>query len=221
MAAYKIDQRQLLAELSVADPILKREADAVMQQEFFGPAVEELKEQWLDHPVTREIAGGVEAANESGTLRDAEFRESSETDSPPNLTSFIGFDKPPEEVLAPILQRLDPRHRDGPKLVYAGRDSDKLAYRYTIKAPDEEALAASTGLPWAPGLSWVERIEKGLPGIGHFLNVRGRPSSRSGGGIQIDGQLRTGRFKPVSYLSQLFNNFLRRVVGQAENGRRP
>lgn len=220
MAAFKIDQRQLVAELTVSDPILKRVADQVMRENFFDPAVAEMKSDFDNSPVTREIAGGVDATNESSTL-DATFREGGDQDSPANLTSFIGFEDSPDQVLAPIIQRLDPRHPDGPKIVYAGRDKDKLTYRYEIRAPDETSLEEATGLPWAPGISWVRRIEQGIPGIGHFLNVKGRPSSRSGGGIQVDGQLRTGRFKAVPYLSRIFNNFLRRVVGKIDNGRRP
>ncbi len=218
MAGFKIDQRQLMVELSASDPILKREADKALKEGYFDPAVAQLQQEWEQHPVTREIAGGVDADNESGTL-DAHFREDGKMDSAPNLTSFIGFDQPGTEVLAPILQRLDPRHPEGPKLVYQGRDKDKLTYRYNVIAPNEEAIEAATPVPWAPGISWVRRLEQGLPGIGHFLNVKGRPSSRSGGGIQVDGQIRTGRFKPTSYLSKLFNNFLRRVAGKSDNGR--
>jgi hypothetical protein len=218
MAAFNIDRRQLMAELNVAEPILKKEAERVMREEFFEPAVEGLKDDFAAHPVTREIAAGVDAPNISNTL-DAPFRNKDEMDSPANLTSFIGFDEAPEQVLAPILQRLDPRHRDGPKLVYKGKSKDKTVFTFEVRAPDEEKIENATGLPWAEGISWVKRIEQGIPGIGHFLNVKGRPSSRSGGGIQIDGQLRQGRFKPTSYLSKLFNNFLRRVVGRAENGR--
>ncbi len=119
---------------------------------------------------------------------------------------------------------MDPRHPDGPKLVYKGRSKDKLDYQYEIRAPDEEAIYNATPFPddWLEGdVSWAERIEKGLPGIAHFLNVRGRPSSRSGGGIQIEGTLRSGRYKPTPFLTQMFNNFLRRVVGRTDNGRRP
>ncbi len=220
MAAFKINQRQLMVELTASDPILKRVADQTLREAFFDPAVEELKDEFLAHPVTQEIAGGVDAANLSDTL-DARFRNKDD-DSPANLTSFIGFDKPGTEELAPILQRLDPRHPDGPKMVYAGRSKDKLSYTYTIKAPSEEAIYDSTPFPetWLQGgISWVRRIEQGIPGIAHFLNVKGRSTSRSGGGIQIEGVLRSGRFKPTSYLTKLLNNFLRRVAGQSPNGR--
>ncbi len=219
MAGYKIDQRQLMIELTASDPILKRVADQTLKQAFFDPAVNQLKQEFLNHPVTKELAAGVDAKNTSNTL-DAEFREDGKMDSAPNLTSFIGFDKSPEEILSPILERLDPAHPDGPKMVYNGRDKDKLTYRYTIKAPLEEKVYDATPVPWGGGtISWAQRIEMGLAGIGHFLNVKGRPSSRSGGGIQIEGQLRPGRFKPTSYITQLFNNFLRRVAGRVDNGK--
>ncbi len=218
MASFKIDQRQLMVELSASDPLLKREAEKAMHEQFFDPAVAALKEEWAAHPVTREIAAGVNAANESATL-EAPFKEDGEMDSPANLTSFIGFDQPGEAVLAPILQRLDPRNPEGPQLKYEGRDKNKLTYRYVVSAPSEDAIYAETPIPWAEGLSWAKRIEQGLPGIGHFLNVKGRPASRSGGGIQVEGQLRSGRFRPVPYLSRLFNNFLRRVAGRSDNGR--
>ncbi len=217
MAGFSIDRRQLIVDLTAADPILKREADQILRENYFQPAVDELKAEFEHHPVTQEIAGGVDAANESGTL-DASFRDK-KNDSPANLTSFLGFSETPGEILAPIAERLDPANPDGPKMAYKGRDKDHLNYRYEISAPNEEKIQENTGLPWAPGISWVKRIEQGIPGIGHFLNVKGKPTSRSGGGIQVDGQIRTGRFRPTSYLSKLFNNFLRRVGNLKDNGR--
>ncbi len=220
MAGYKIDQRQLMIELSASDPILKGVADQVLKEAFFDPAVAALKADFEQSEVTKEIRAGIDAPNNSRTL-DGSFRDE-EGDSAANLTSFIGFDEPGAVVLSPIVQRLDPRHPDGPKMIYKGRDREKLTYNYEIRAPSEEKIYDNTPFPdqWLQGdVSWAQRIESGLPGIAHFLNVKGRPSSRSGGGIQIEGTLRTGRFRPVSYLSQMFNNFLRRVAGRSDNGR--
>ncbi len=222
MAGYKIDQRQLMIELSASDPILKRVADQTLKEAFFDPAVDQLKKEWAAHPVTNEIAGGAGAPNVSRTL-EGEFREKA-GDEVPNLWGFIGIDAKkltPEQALAPVEERLDPSNKDGPKMVYQGRDKDKLNYKYEIKAPDEEAVYNDERghFAWAPGLSWIKRVEQGIPGVGHFLNVN-RPGSRSSGGIQVDGQVRNGaRFKPTSYLTQLFNNFLRRVAGKSDNGR--
>lgn len=215
-----INQRQLTAELTASDPILKRVAEEVMREAFFEPAVAAMKDEWQNHPVTMEIAAGVGGANISNTL-DAPFRESeAKGDTPANLWGFIGFENDPGTELAPILQRLDPNHPEGPKLIYLNRDKDKLVYRFQITAPSEEAIWNDTSFPWAEGLSWVKRVEQGIPGITHFLNVANRPSSRSGGGIQVDAQVRGGRFKPTSYMSKIFNNFLRRASGLTPNGRK-
>ncbi len=215
------NRKALIAELTADEPILKRVAEEVFKEAFFEPAVEQLKADFEGSAVTQEIAGGLGAANISDTL-DGEFRDA-EGDTIPNLWGFIGFDADtggPAEQLAPIRIRLDPRHPDGPKMVYRGRPNrDKLTYAWDVQGPDMDAIYADTGLPWADGISWVKRIEVGLPGIGHFLNVAGRPSSRSGGGIQIEGQLRSGRFKPTSYLSRMVNDFLRRATGRTPNGR--
>ncbi len=216
--SYSVNQKSLMAEIAASDPVLKRVMDEVMEESFFNPAVEQLKEDFDKHDITNEIRGGIDADNLSNTLQ-ASFNEDGSQDSKPNLTSFIGFDQDPASVLSPILIRLDSRHPDGPKMIYNGRDGNKLVYKYEIKAPNTDAIYAETSLPWAEGISWTKRIEQGIPGIAHFLNVKDRPSSRSGGGIQIKGNLRSGTYKPTSYLSKIFNNFLRRVVGRKDNGR--
>lgn len=215
--SFKIDPRSLMVELKASDPILKRVADEAMEEGFFLPAVEEMKRDFEKSKVTQEIAGGLGSKNISGTL-DAPFKDpgkgKDDDISIANLWGFIGFDVSPEEALAPIRDRLDPSHPDGPKMIYKGRDKDKLKYNYQIQAPNEEAIYANTSFVWAKGLSWVRRMEQGIPGIGHFLNVLNRPSSYSGGGIQIEGTLRSGRFRPVKYFSNIINNFLRVASGR-------
>ena len=212
--SFKIDPRSLMVELKASDPILKRVADEAMEEAFFLPAVEEMKRDFEQHKVTQEVGGGLGSPNISGTL-EAPFREDEDDgDTIANLWGFIGFDVSPEEALAPIRDRLDPSHPDGPKMIYKGRDKDKLKYNYEIQAPNEEIIYSETSFPWAPGLSWLRRMEQGIPGIGHILNVTDRPSSRSGGGIQIQGTLRSGRFRPVKYFSNIISNFLRAASGR-------
>lgn len=218
-----INRRQLNIELSASDPILKTVAEQVLREAFFEPAVDAMRQEFESHKVTNEIAGGPGASNISDTLEGV-FREQ-DSDTTPNLWGFIGFDLKggvtPETALDPIAERLDPKHPDGPKMTYVRRDKEKLTYEYRISAPNEARIFADKRghLPWAPGISWIKRIEQGLPGVPHFLNVN-RRSSRSTGGIQVEGQVRNGRFRPVSYMSRIFNNFLRRVAGRSDNGRR-
>lgn len=213
--SYKVDRRQMIQELVAFDPILKREADEAIHKYYFDPAVKAMQDEFARHPVTKEIQGGIGADNESGTLI-GDFREDPEKgDGKPNLFSFIGFDAgddPTEE----IAKRLDPNHPDGPKVVYKGREKDHLTYYFEIRAPDEEAIQNATPLPWAPGISWSKRIEQGLPGVGQFLNTLLRKGSHSGGGIQIDENLRKNKggatFRPVRYLTQIFKNFLTKAA---------
>lgn len=216
--AITINRKALLIELAKSEFKLKGVAMELLTEQAFAPAVAALKYQFESHPVTRELRGGIDASNISATL-DAPFNDPPDRQhdrhlradySPPNLTSFIGLEDP-EAALKEIEVRLDPSHQDGPKLRYQGMDKDRLAFRFQILAPDFDAIQAHTPLPWAPGISWARRIEVGLSGIGHFLNAIGKRGSRSGGGIQVDADLRSGRFKPTKYLSNLFDSFLKRV----------
>ena len=220
--SYTVNQRALVANIIASDRPLKRELDRVLEDDYFLPAVEQLKEDFEASAVTQEIRGGVSSPNISETL-DRKFRVSKDDDTIPNLWGFIGFDADktsPAQALAPILSRLDHRHPDGPKLRYIKRDKTKIRYTYVITGPNEDAIFADTGFEWMDGISWAKRIEQGISGINHFLNVR-RPSSRSGGGIQIAATVpSTGRYRPVPYLSQMFNNFLRNAGGRQPNGRR-
>lgn len=192
---------------------LRKLAQDKAQQRFNG-AVTELKRDFEEHPVTQEIDRGIGAPNISETLRGG--------DAPENLTSFIGFpagDNPTE----PIRERLDPSHPEGPRLKYRGKEQRGTAIRYqfTVSEPDREAIWKATPLPWAPGLSWAQKIEGVIPGFNAFLaRFMGDPS-RSGGGIQAknpDGSVREIRNasyeRPTGgYLQTMFRRFLRRAQG--------
>lgn len=222
---YTLNRKQLLVELAAADPILKREADAVLRQQFFDPAVAKMKRDFEESPVTREIQAGITAENSQYTNSiQGEFNDPPHTKdgrirddySPPNLFSFIGFDDGSNPTIE-IEQRLDSRHPDGPKMKYIRKDADNLTFIYEVSAPDWGAIEKATPLPWTEGgsISWARRLEQGLSGVGHYLNAirkgqRGAGSA-SHGGVQVKAQLRQGSFTPVKYLSSIFNAFLRKA----------
>lgn len=224
MAQFTINQKALLVELAASEPLLKKEAEAIMRQQLFDPAVATLQLEFLSHPVTEELKAGADGTNISDNLnapfsdppnRTGKNKSNHRDDyADPNLFAFIGFDKGTDPT-KPIEERLNPANKDGPKLKYAGMDRDRLSFRFQVSAPDFDAIQEATPLPWAPGISWAKRIEQGLPGIGHYLNaIRGGErgaGSASGKGIQVEAQLRGGNFKPTKYLSDLFNAFLRRA----------
>lgn len=197
-----IDKQQLLIELSVAEPILVKEATRVADEEVFQPAVEEMKKDFQKHAVTSELRGGIKANNSSKTLTDIGTRQGR------NLFSFLGFYDDENPLLA-IEERLDSNHPDGPKLKYIrGSQVQNLVFQFKITAPDKEAIYDATPMPWATGLSWAEGIESGIAGVAHFLNKLNLKGSRSGGGIQVKSALRSGRFYNQSYLSGIFKKFL-------------
>jgi len=196
----KINKRQLILELKTSEKILVREAEQVIKENFFDPAVKELQKDVASHPVTQEIEQGIEAKNISNTLGGGDK----------NLYSFIGFEDG-DSPIEPIYERLDPSNPDGPKMQYIrGSNLNNLQFNFKITGPNQEAIESATPMPWAEGLSWTARIEKGIPGFGRFLNRIGARNSHSGGGIQVKNQLREGRFKNVSYLSGIFNKFISR-----------
>ena len=55
--------------------------------------------------------------------------------------------------------------------------------------PSEQDIVMVTPVPWAPGLSWAQGIHNGhIPNFGHYMN-KDFKKSRSGGGLQVDGEI--------------------------------
>lgn len=205
----KINVKSITLKLKTDSKALVKEATRIAENEYFYPAVKNLQYNFEDDDITQEIEGGVGASNISDTLSDIpeEYEEGR------NLFSFIGFDQGANPIDA-IRPFFDPAHPDGPKIRYVkGSSSKGLEFRFEIFGPAKEKILAASPMPWAPGLSWVDRIEKGIPGLGYFLNKEGIAKSRSGGGIQLKNQIRTGRFKNRSYLTKLLKEFLKEVKG--------
>ena len=141
------------------------------------------------HPVTKEINGGPHATNVSGTLG-----------GKGNLFSFIGFsngDRPTREVRE-LLQ-------NSTKLIGIRKTmKGDLGFQIVIDLPNKEEIKRASPLPWAAARSWVVGIEQGLSGLGQYLVKPG--AGRSGGGIEIKGTLRSGKFKNTKYVSAILAN---------------
>lgn len=180
----------------------------------FDTAVQELKDEFENSDVTKEIDRGIGSPNISQTLRGG--------DAPESLYGFIGFndgDNPTEA----IRDRLDPTHSDGPKMRLRGREQRRLSIRYqfVVDAPKEDKIWKATPLPWAKQLSWAKKIEEGIQGFQSFLARYMGDPSRSGGGIQAKGpngelrKLRDASYVPPSdgYLQTMFRRFLSRIKG--------
>lgn len=211
MSSYNFNSIALKVKTQ-AEKILVREAELRAKETIFNVATQQMMQDFQNDPVTKEIQGGISADNASNTL--VGVREGDGK----NLFSFIGFDagSDPTEAIIPFLDPNSPegpdiRYQRGSKTIIRGKS---ISFQFIVKTPDLETIYTSTPMPWAPGLSWAERIEKGMPGVGSFINSFDFGASRSGGGLQTKNVINpSARFKPRPYLSQIIQNFLKYFRG--------
>ena len=157
----------------------------------FEKATRQLIAQFDQHEVTRELKGGPTASNVSNTLG-----------GQGNLHGFIGFeatDRPIDPLRALIVENI--------KIIGKRTSRKNLTFSLEINVPTADEIAAVTPIPWAPGLSWAEGIEKGISGLGNYL-VKKTGKSRSGQGIQVDVQVRSATFNTTNYLTTLLKDFV-------------
>lgn len=160
--------------------------------EFIYKKIEKMKKQMIQNflslPITKEILDGPEASNISGTLGGYG-----------NLFSFIGFSQG-DRPIDPIINELRKTTHRVVKFSANGRA------KLTIEMPSKQDIFKVTPLPWATGLSWAQRMEIGLSGLGMYLNTSS-PSSASGKGIQVDSPVRGGKFSNQPYISAFLNKW--------------
>jgi len=152
--------------------------------------VQEIKDnlirEFASHPVTQEINAGESANNSSGLLGGVG-----------NLFSFIGFNAgaAPTDMVMSLLQRgisfkrLKPKAR---KISKKNFEIDGVVEWVTVGE-----VASVSPMPWEPG-SWIEGIERGISGLGQYMEARSK--GRSQGGIQVKGKINQGMFRPTKYL---------------------
>ena len=179
----------------------------------FQNAAVVMQKEFEEHKITQEIDGGVASKNISGTLPGA-------NNAPNNLFSFIGFESGTTPTDA-VRKRLDPTSKIGPQMFKVGEDTrgSTIRYQFKVSVPLDE-IYKETPIPWAKGLSWAEKIETGIPGYSHFLQKKlPDPPSRSGGGIQIDREVRGAEFAPPEggYLKGIFQKFVARIRGEIKD----
>lgn len=146
-------------------------------------------EEFINHPVTQEIKGGISANNISGTLSGIT-----------NLYSFIGFD----EGTDPIKPIEDLLQRSNYRIIFNNNSIDSTI---VFDIPTAAQIFEITPMPWAIGRSWARGIETGISGLGYYLKKK--KNSRSGFGIQSStNQVRFGvSYKNTKYISDLINRF--------------
>jgi len=175
---------------------IKKEVEAVAQKKF-DSSMEEMIREFNEHPITMELAAGPEAENISGTLSGYG-----------NLFSFIGFheEEDPVELVRQLLMQFT---LGGAKVQ---KRKGKIIYSFRSQGMTRSEIFARTRLSWI-GKSWLKGIESGLSGLGNYLFYENQDylsgNSRSGTGVQATKRIRSGGYKPTTYITNILRNFER------------
>jgi len=175
----------------------------------FNKEKELLIQNFLNHPVTKEIKAGSMGTNISGTLNGYG-----------NLFTFIGFSETDDPV-GRVLNLLTSITKL--KKISASK-SNNLKFNISIRVPNDSDFTLYAPLPWEAGRSWVLGVERGISGFGAYMYDRmNRVDSRSGKGFQAKKpaagtrsytqtqKIRPGRFRNVKYMSEMINKFYARL----------
>ena len=162
---------------------------------------EEQKDLYIEafdsHKITKEIEDGPTASNSSGTLGGIG-----------NLFSFIGFDKS-DNPIETVKNYINSHFKlNKPKVV---SKNGKIRLDFKVEYPSIDDLKKVTPMPWEGGRSWVSSIEKGISGFSNYVYKR-FVEGRSGEALQSDTKLRSGSYKPVSYMSEIISKFKKGMV---------
>lgn len=182
-------------EDSQVAPIVNREIEKKLIKSA-KEAHQRMLQAFESHPVTKEIDSGPDGYNQSGTLGGYG-----------NLFSFIGFEEG-MDPLAPIRTLL----KKSVKVRAVPSNHKSMMMNFLIELPSKEELFAASPMPWASGRSWLEGIEKGISGLGEYLNTMSF-ASRSGEGVQSDKKVRGGGFRNTKYLSDILNQLAKDIKG--------
>ncbi len=168
---------------------IKNETRILMEKQF-KIAHNKLMSDFEKHPLTRELSGGAEGSNVTGTMTKG------------NVYSFIGFESgydPVEPIRSLLISAniLFKNRSMGPKGILS---------TYSVNIPTAEELYKVTPMPWAKGASWLQQIEQsGISGLGQYMDKRSS-NSRSGRGIQLKSRSAGGRLQ-VSYIRPMLKQF--------------
>jgi len=197
---FKLNRNALSKSVSTNPRVVKviREQVKQLVEEYVEKNKQQMVDEFENHPVTKEIDNGPEAANISNTLG-----------GEGNLFSYIGFNDSdsPTEIIKDILVN-DVRVENKPTIQSVGKD---LKISFPISGPTLNEIESATPMPFEGGRSWVRGIEKGISGFSYYIFKKYLKGSRSGTGLQTESEIRTGSFKPTTYMSAILKKFYSKV----------
>lgn len=157
-------------------------------------AKNELIQDFVSHPVSKEISGGPNSSNLSGTLGGYG-----------NLFSFIGFNSGsnPVDLWISFLRNKIQIKNKNPKVKSGG--SDDITFEFDVSGVSDTDFMVAGQMPWELGRSWIKAIEQGISGFSFYVSKK---LGRSGGGIQAKNSVRSGQYQRTSYWTSMWKKFL-------------
>lgn len=161
--------------------------------------VDKVKKQMIaefnSHSITKDIEAGSNASNIPGGG---------------SLFALIGFDagdNPVDRLRAFLLNSL--------KVKITNISKSEVAFSFKLDIPSKEQMDIISPLPWAAGRSWLDEVERGVSGLGRFLSKQSY-ASRSGEGIQVDGNVRQSSLSGTPYITEIINNLIKNITSTLE-----
>ena len=194
MAKISVNINKAELTASMTEGRNRSSVSSLIRQEWQKKIIDaqnQMVQAYEEDPVTVEIDGGVSSSNSSSTLG-----------GKGNLFSFIGFEEGSDPT-QPVKQLLRNKINFSVKALTNGN------FKIEIAAPTKETLYSISPIPWNPGRSWLDGIEKGISGLGSYV-YKESPASRSGKGIQTKTSV-GGRFSNRSYMSTILKEFQKNV----------
>lgn len=157
--------RRKVTESKIVQFALRKVLEARIRP-LFNQIRQEMLDEFNDHPITKEIEMGPKLGYQSRFLRGYG-----------DLFSFIGFSRD-DDPIKPIRKILR-----GLRLYSV--TSKGLDHVYEVRNyPTAQDIFRVTPMPWKDGASWAQGIERGISGLGQYLNVEFE-GGRSKAGIQV------------------------------------
>jgi hypothetical protein len=196
----KLNQNKIaeaISKNSKMASLIRKEVRAIVE-EYVDKSKDEMVNEFLNHPVTKEIDNGPEASNISSTLG-----------GQGNLFSYIGFEEgsEPTDSVKEILEN-SVKVSARPEISVNGKN---IKINFPVSGPTMGEIESETPMPFEGGKSWVSGVEKGISGFSYYVFKKFIKNSRSSTGIQAEYPVRVGSFKPSPYLSAILKKFYLKI----------
>jgi hypothetical protein len=179
-----------------------RKAALSTAESFVNANKSKFTQDFLQHPVTREISTGPDSLNISNTLKGYG-----------NLFSFIGFSFGSNPI-EPITSKINSIRAIRSSLLFkkGTGGGSQGSYEIRVRVPSLKDFASIAPMPWESGRSWLLDIEKTISGLGSYLYEKVK-ASRSGSAIQTPSSYSNASFRRVKYFSDLYKKFISGLKG--------